>query len=109
MLTEKEALCPDCGCRRDGWNPVSNEQRLPWAKCCGRGRTANETERDGLLATIKRLEATNARQLSALKRADQFITNGIDLGFIRMPNKWSDDPALETPGIIKSALEEKPE
>lgn len=49
-------------------------------------------------------EQDNKRLREALKRADQFITNGIDLGFIRMPDPGSDDPALETPEIVRSAL-----
>ena len=40
----------------------------------------------------------------ALKRAEQFITNGIELGYIRMPDKDCPDPAHETPDIIKAAL-----
>lgn len=40
----------------------------------------------------------------ALRRADQFITNGIEFGFIRMPDAGTPDPAHETPGIIHAAL-----
>lgn len=54
---------------------------------------------------IQALEANNTRLREALRRADVFISNGIDLGFIRMPDAGSDDPALETPGIIRAALE----
>lgn len=38
----------------------------------------------------------------ALAKADQFIGNGIETGFIRMPTR--NDPALETPGIVDAAL-----
>lgn len=40
----------------------------------------------------------------ALHLAEQFITNGLELGFIRMPDPGTPDPAHDTPGIIRSAL-----
>lgn len=40
----------------------------------------------------------------ALERADSFITNGIELGFIRMPDASTPDPAHETPGLIRAVL-----
>lgn len=40
----------------------------------------------------------------ALMRANVFITNGIELGYIRMPDVDSGDSALETPNIIRKAL-----
>lgn len=42
--------------------------------------------------------------LAALKHADEFITNGIEFGFIRIPDKDTPDPARETPGIVKAAI-----
>ena len=39
---------------------------------------------------------------AALVKADQFMTNGIELGYFRMPT--IPDPALATPGIVRSAL-----
>lgn len=41
---------------------------------------------------------------SALARADQFITNGIALGYIRMPDADTPDSAHQTPGIVRAAL-----
>lgn len=55
-------------------------------------------------ARAESAEQENKRLRAALERADQFITNGIDLGFIRMPDRGSDDPALETPDIVRAAL-----
>ena len=55
-------------------------------------------ERDALRADNKRLR-------EALKAADQFITNGIELDFIRMPDTGTPDPAHDTPGIVRAALE----
>lgn len=46
----------------------------------------------------------NERLREALLRAQAFIRNGIELGFIRMPDKDCPDPAHDTPGIIDSAL-----
>ena len=47
-------------------------------------------------------------QLEAVRRAlyaaDKFITNGVELGFIRMPDEDVPDPAKLTPGIVKAAL-----
>ncbi|TGE35901.1 hypothetical protein E4K67_22555 [Desulfosporosinus fructosivorans] len=40
----------------------------------------------------------------ALQRALTFITNGIENGYIQMPDLDSGDSALETPNIIKQAL-----
>lgn len=45
-----------------------------------------------------------AELVEALKRADQFITNGIKYGFIEMPGPGSGDLALETPEIVRAAL-----
>lgn len=50
-------------------------------------------------------EATDIRKaLEALRRADQFITNGIALGFIRMPDADVPDTAHQTPQIIREAI-----
>ena len=61
------------------------------------------------LETAKRLRAHIVAQQAeverlreALEDADRFITNGIEHGFITMPDVG--DPATETPGIIKAAI-----
>lgn len=55
-------------------------------------------ERDALL--------THAEALAgALKMAGQFISNGIEFGYIRMPDKDTPDPAHETPKIVAEALQ----
>jgi len=59
--------------------------------------TAAEAERDALRRDVKRKD-------DALVRADQFITNGIAFGFIRMPDASTPDPAHETPEIVRAAL-----
>lgn len=42
--------------------------------------------------------------VEALKAASVFIKNGIELGFIRMPDKDIPDPAHLVPGMIETAL-----
>ena len=53
---------------------------------------------------LRRLYAVNAELLEALKHADQFITNGIELGFIRMPDADTPDTAHKTPAIVRAAI-----
>lgn len=54
--------------------------------------------------TPRELQKQRDELLAALKRADQFITNGIGLGFIRMPDAGTPDTAHETPAIIRAAV-----
>ena len=51
-----------------------------------------------------RLIAAAPNLLAALRCADQFITNGIELGYIRMPDPDCPDTAKDTPGIVRAAL-----
>lgn len=44
--------------------------------------------------------------LAALKAARQFIVNGVELGFIRMPDAETPDPAHETLPMIERAIAE---
>lgn len=44
--------------------------------------------------------------LEALKSAKLFISNGIDLGFIRMPDAETPDPAHDTLPMMDKAIEE---
>lgn len=45
-----------------------------------------------------------AQCVRALQQADQFISNGIEFGFIRMPDRDCPDPAKLVPEAIKCAL-----
>ncbi len=45
-----------------------------------------------------------AALLEALRDADKFITNGIELGYIRMPDPDTADRAHATPGIVRAAI-----
>ncbi len=54
---------------------------------------------------IRRLEASNAELLDVLEAAKQFIQNGIQYGYINMPDKDCGDSALETPAKIEKAIQ----
>lgn len=56
-----------------------------------------------LSAVVRAINAHDAL-VDALRRADQFITNGVELGFIRMPDASTPDTAHETPEIVRAAL-----
>lgn len=47
-------------------------------------------------------ERTPAATIEALTAADQFIRNGIELGYITMPA--AGDPALKVPALVRAAL-----
>ena len=51
-----------------------------------------------------RLIAAAPEMYEALKKAEQFIANGIELGYIRLPIDDCPDPALDTLGILREAL-----
>lgn len=58
-------------------------------------------ELDGKLAQYE--DARN-EALEALEAAQRFIRNGIELGYIRMPDADTPDPAHRTPGLIDAAV-----
>ena len=58
------------------------------------------------MSQVVALRARVAKLEAAIRAADQFVTNGIALGFIRMPSPSTPDPAHRTPGIIRAALKE---
>ena len=51
-----------------------------------------------------RLMAAAPEMYDALQKANEFIQNGIELGYIHMPDKDCPDPAHLTPKIIQRAL-----
>lgn len=51
-----------------------------------------------------RLIAAAPDMFEALKAARQFIANGVELGFIRMPDAGTPDPAHDTLPVIEAAL-----
>ncbi len=56
------------------------------------------------LDRIEELTSRNKKLEAALLEADQFITNGIELGYIRMPDADVPDAAHHIPGNIRAAL-----
>ncbi|MDI6835410.1 MAG: hypothetical protein QMD99_06815 [Rhizobiaceae bacterium] len=54
--------------------------------------------------SIDLIKSQHGQLRKALAVADQFIANGIELGYIRMPDPDSNDSALLTPGIVRAAL-----
>lgn len=59
---------------------------------------------DALLEDCDRLRQKIWKMGEALKAADSFITNGVELGYIRMPDKDCPDSAHAVPGLIREAL-----
>lgn len=51
-----------------------------------------------------RLIAAAPDMLEALKKADQFIRNGIELGYIQMPDADTPDTAHDTPPMVRAAI-----
>lgn len=51
-----------------------------------------------------RLIAAAPEMLEALKRAKQFIQNGVELGFIHMPDRDAQDPAHGTLPMVVAAI-----
>jgi len=57
-----------------------------------------------ICSTFGSTNPTQDALVKALEAARQFIENGIELGFIRMPDEYSTDSALDTLPMIKKAL-----
>lgn len=73
--------------------------------CCGNAQCLPSARRKLVPASALAAEQAKVRKLvEVLKHADQFITNGIELGFIRMPDAETSDPAHETPEIVRAAI-----
>lgn len=64
------------------------------------------TVNNKMAGEIVALQADNERLREALKNADEFITNGVEFGYIRMPDESLKgiDSAHDTPKIIREAL-----
>jgi hypothetical protein len=85
-----------------GWEQRGGGEQAPIALCADpyepRSRSIEECRANA------QLMAAAPDMLAALKRANEFITNGIELGFIRMPDASTPDAAHETPGIVRAAI-----
>ncbi|WP_343499205.1 hypothetical protein [Achromobacter denitrificans] len=49
-------------------------------------------------------EAVRVQALAALESAQRFIRNGVEFGYVRMPDADTPDPAHQTPGLIDAAI-----
>lgn len=85
---------------------VEEVEELEWDRVL-----ASSQKKPDLYAQIRELNtevrAASTMQkelLAALRKADQFISNGIDLGYIRMPDAGTPDSAHETPPMIRAAI-----
>lgn len=56
-------------------------------------------------ARSERIRDAAPEMLKALKAAQMFIRNGRELGFIRMPDPETPDPAHLTPTLIDRAID----
>lgn len=82
--------------------------------CVSASLSEKDQREEGLHKTVEQLSATiYARDAeiallrAAMEKADEFITNGIELGFIRMPDESTPDSAHETPKLIRAAVARK--
>jgi len=53
---------------------------------------------------IARLIAAAPEMLKVLERVNRFMTNGIECGYIYIPDKILNDPATETPEIVRRII-----
>jgi hypothetical protein len=53
---------------------------------------------------VRAVRALQKELLAALRKADQFISNGTELGYIRMPDADTPDSAHDTPPMIRAAI-----
>ncbi|WP_027039089.1 hypothetical protein [Mesorhizobium ciceri] len=53
---------------------------------------------------LRALRKSQKAMLAALKAAEQFMVNGVELGFIRMPDAGTPDPAHDTLPAVRAAI-----
>jgi len=82
----------------EGSNRFTANVQPGWATD-GRLRTESEE-----CVANARLMAAAPCLLAALRDAEEFIANGIEYGYIRMPDADTPDSAHETPEIIRAAI-----
>lgn len=110
MSDVKPRECPFCGgdAFLERWMP-DNDGRIYCQSCVASlPVTCQQSDAAALTAWNRRAGGDVAELRRALEAADQFITNGIELGFIRMPSPDTPDPAHKTPEIIRAALSSVP-
>lgn len=109
-MTTNESCCEPPPEWRERIARAINEGLGPNWACCNYGgdewnscRYMLDDAADKVLAIVTP-PATVAALVEALEAADQFIRNGIELGFIRMPSPSTPDPAHGTPDKVAAAL-----
>ena len=77
--------------------------KMAFSECAVR---FSEMQDRALLAEADAARLRDALRVAegALRKADQFVTNGVELGYIRLPDAVT-DPALATPGAIKDTID----
>lgn len=81
----------DSGCRNHEWKAL-------------RALLLQIADASYLLAAPQASEAVRTQVLAALESAQRFIRNGIEFGYIRMPDADTPDPAHRTPSLIDAAI-----
>lgn len=87
---------------------VEEVEELEWDRIMASSRKKPDlyAKLRSLNTEVRALRAAQRNSLAALKRAKMFITNGVELGFIRMPDDSTPDPAHETLPAIEAAISE---
>ncbi|WP_244118873.1 hypothetical protein [Burkholderia gladioli] len=83
-------------------SPAQGGEMPPVERAAITGSGGIDTVRGATPANNAAQEHTTA--LTALQAAKQFISNGIEFGYIRMPESSTDDPAHLTPKLIDDAI-----
>lgn len=116
-MSEELKPCPFCGAglieahsfasrsSKTFVHPVIESADGSDAACPGNHLIVNTGRPESIAAWNRRATPPDMREaVEALRRADRFITNGIELGYIRMPDAGTPDPAHETPSIVRAAI-----
>lgn len=82
------------GFLNEGDQPELTDTELSCPYCSGSGHIDD--------VVTKSVDVSALHILETLKKAEMFIENGVELGFIRLPDQG--DPALETLPLIKEAI-----
>lgn len=79
-------------------------ERAMRAAVCMEVQSAVSTRTDAKAKALDEYFPGYDDMLAALRRAERFIDNGIELGFIRMPDVGTPDPAHDTLTAIRAAI-----
>lgn len=95
----------------DNMPPLPKDEALDRAlsafatACVYRGHAERMSAAAAVHEVARAYADAQVRELvEALARAEQFIANGIELGYIRMPDADTPDTAHETPKILRALI-----